>query len=405
MSGDRCEYSGQGGKGECETGGGDVNEVREETGRLDTKDESLFVILKQYGVSAETLSSLARDRDSFGLAWTLLWLHSRHKARGKVPIDPPRAIDLSGTFGLSPEKIFFFLECLPDSVEEVTLDSVGVQGRGLPVFIRFLEREGGKQSQRVRRFIFAEHSIGPEEAPSVFPLLLPSLESLCLKGNPLGTVGFRALAEAIREGKTDSLRHLDLESCGLDKEGLQTVCEAFKEREGGWKVETLNVSGNRLNEADMMVTLCSVLFVALLPCLRVLLLRVCGLRDSPYIEELAGVLKKGNLLNLETLDVQGNSVGLVPLNQALRVSAVPHLKNLSVTIKSRLGGPYCVSVFLQALGDEKCPPVENVQLEANHLSERQMRALWDGRFACIRTVVLDFSSSGMSKFLKGLLGS
>uniref|UniRef100_A0A0G4HJY5 Uncharacterized protein n=1 Tax=Chromera velia CCMP2878 TaxID=1169474 RepID=A0A0G4HJY5_9ALVE len=80
-----------------------------------------------------------------------------------------------------------------------------------------------------------ENSIGPEEAREVFPVLLPSLESLCLMGSGRDDQGWEGF-----------LRHLDLKKTGLRKEGLQSLCGAIKER--GLGVETLNLSGNGFGE-------------------------------------------------------------------------------------------------------------------------------------------------------------
>uniref|UniRef100_A0A0G4G1G7 Uncharacterized protein n=1 Tax=Chromera velia CCMP2878 TaxID=1169474 RepID=A0A0G4G1G7_9ALVE len=90
-----------------------------------------------------TLSALAKQRDSFGMAWLAAWLYKKNRTRGKVFVNPPRAIDLSETHGVSPEKIFLFMRFLPPSIEEIKLDSVAVKGKALPLLQRFF---GGGQT-------------------------------------------------------------------------------------------------------------------------------------------------------------------------------------------------------------------------------------------------------------------
>uniref|UniRef100_A0A0G4FTX3 Uncharacterized protein n=1 Tax=Chromera velia CCMP2878 TaxID=1169474 RepID=A0A0G4FTX3_9ALVE len=216
----------------------------EEIGEKQTRDDGLFVFLQhlQYlGLTSEALADLAKERDSFGFACLDLFLFQKARALGKVSVDALRgSIDISGTNGLSARNLFLFLDFLPSSVEELKLDSLAVKGRALPRFVRFLQRvqaarSGVGEAPHLKNFIFAQNSIGSTEAGRVFPLLLPSLEFLCLKGNPLGIPGIRAVAEGIRDGKAVSLRNLDLEDTGLNQEGVEILCRATEDR--GLKVE------------------------------------------------------------------------------------------------------------------------------------------------------------------------
>uniref|UniRef100_A0A0G4GUZ2 Uncharacterized protein n=1 Tax=Chromera velia CCMP2878 TaxID=1169474 RepID=A0A0G4GUZ2_9ALVE len=303
----------------------------------------------------------------------------QNRKLGKNPVTPPRSIDLSGTRGLSPEKIFLFLDSLPPSVEEMKLDSVAVKGRALPLLLRYLERlqaarTEGRQAPRLRSFTFA--------------------------GNPLGHEGIRAVAEGVREGKAASLRVLDLEKTGLEKEGLKSLCGALKET--SLPVETLNCSGNTIGfkrtpgdsfflqhifsrveyGVEEMQRLSSVLCLSSLPFVRQLLLRECGLTDMA-VEPLTESIAKKKLPNLEMLDLGGNDFGgrfLGFFEKALRADAVPCLKGLNIE-NARNRAPESkepVSAFLKALSAPECPPqlqVSGLRLCPLDLNEQEVRAL------------------------------
>uniref|UniRef100_A0A0G4F1V7 Uncharacterized protein n=1 Tax=Chromera velia CCMP2878 TaxID=1169474 RepID=A0A0G4F1V7_9ALVE len=421
MSGTRQEHLGGGQGQDCEIDGGGAQE--KETERKQTAEESsLFVILKRSGLSAETLSALARHRDSFGLAWLCCRLYMENKASWKTSVDPPQAIDLSETIGLSAKKVIFFLDWLPDSVEEVKLGPRAA----IPLFVRFLEKEeAARESGRRKRLNLSlqvkswrQNSIGPEEAPILLPVLLPSLEKLSLKGNILGIEGFRALAEGMREGKAGSLKVLDLEETGFEKEGLMVLCQAIKET--GLKVEELNLSGNPVRPLDIrsdgsweegeIEAVCSVLSVSSLPCLRVLFLRGCRLGDS-HVQQLCAVLGRGDVPNLESLNLEGNlkfpeSTGLDCLVRALRVDSLPHLKNLNVITEGGFCGTNMASFFLSSLKSEQCPPLENVSISLNHdAREDVLCALGGGQSPFVRTLSLGLPPSLLVTFLKAVLDS
>uniref|UniRef100_A0A0G4HBC9 Uncharacterized protein n=1 Tax=Chromera velia CCMP2878 TaxID=1169474 RepID=A0A0G4HBC9_9ALVE len=304
---------------------------KEEMERLQTKDNGLVVILKHMGLSAENEES------------------------GKTSVDPPQAIDLSDTFGLSAKKIFFLLEGLPDSVAEVKL------------------------------------------------------------GNLLGFEGFRTLAEGIREGKAASLRALDLEETGLKGDGLKVLCKAIKER-GLMNVEELNLSANPSRSAhpfshgawveEEMEAVCSLLSLSCMPSLRVFLLRECGLHPSRG-EQFASGLGRGDLPNLEVLDMEGNDFesALGCFAKALcEGGTLAVLTDLNVFSES--GVVSGVSEFLSALKSENCAQLRHVKVCFREVeSEKELRALGEGLYPSVRTLSLESPPSKLVTFLKALLES
>uniref|UniRef100_A0A0G4H9S5 Uncharacterized protein n=1 Tax=Chromera velia CCMP2878 TaxID=1169474 RepID=A0A0G4H9S5_9ALVE len=406
---------GDGNKGENREGGieledekqeGDADCLRRERERVQTRENGLFVILQRSGISTQTLSAFAKHRESFGLAWLLVWVYKKTRALGKISVDPVRGIDLSGTFGLSPKKIFLFLNALPSSAEEMKLDSVAVKGGGLPLFVSFLERlqsarDGGQDAPRLKRFVFAEDSCKSEEAPEIFPSLLGSVESLSLKGNALSTAVVDAIAQAIRNRnfKASFLRCLDLEKTGLTAQTLARLCEGIKGKPL-LHLEELNLSQNIAG----IWPICSVLRVGALPNLRVLLLRHCGI-ISPHILQLAPVLEGGHLPNLETLDLEGNhlyDVSLGLLTQAVCVKALPRLKNLN--LMSQVSMSQRLSDFLEALSPSATrPPLEKVAAHLKVNSEVILGAIAGGHYDVLRVLRLHISSPrGLSLFLREL---
>uniref|UniRef100_A0A0G4HB90 Uncharacterized protein n=1 Tax=Chromera velia CCMP2878 TaxID=1169474 RepID=A0A0G4HB90_9ALVE len=391
----------------------------EETASVDSRDKSLNFFMHRMKLNPQLLSDLATQRESFGLAWLSAFLKTkeRNEAPGKKkdkknPFDFPRGLDLSGVRGLSPEKIYILLNALPSTVEEIKLDSRAVRGRALLLLLNFLKRvaagrEGKTEAPRLKSFTFAENSMGPSEASQVLPLLLPSLEHLCLKGNPLGSDGIRAVAEGVREGNAASLRVLDLEATGLEKEGLETLCEAMREK--SLKVETLNLSGNAIGAVEEMEGLSSILCVSSLPSLREILVRQCGLTDGA-VKPLTESMAKRNLPNLEVLDLGGNDfVGrfLGDLGGALRVGGVPRLRELRVNDARgmRSVGREILEAFLGALSAPECPPdlcVRGVCLYSSSVNEEEVRALGACRYPSIRTLDLRLYPNQVITFFEGM---
>uniref|UniRef100_A0A0K6SBH0 Uncharacterized protein n=1 Tax=Chromera velia CCMP2878 TaxID=1169474 RepID=A0A0K6SBH0_9ALVE len=165
------------------------------TKETDEEDEAVSLFLQRLGLDSGTLSQLVKDKDSFGLAVLATLLYPK-----RLPFGCPRVFDLS--------------------------DSAAVKGAARPLFVRFLKRpqssrlaEGESGVLQLNSITFAENSLGPEEAPVLFPLLVPSLGKLGLNGNPLNTEGLEVLAALVREEKAASLRELDLTNTGLCAEG------------------------------------------------------------------------------------------------------------------------------------------------------------------------------------------
>uniref|UniRef100_A0A0G4I4V8 Uncharacterized protein n=1 Tax=Chromera velia CCMP2878 TaxID=1169474 RepID=A0A0G4I4V8_9ALVE len=394
--------------------GEEAQAVKEETERGQKRDEALFVLFKRSGLCAHTLSELAKEKDSFGSAWLFLRLFSKVKAHGRLSIEAPGAIDLSGFCGLTAKKIFLFLDFLPSSVEEIKLDGAAMKGPALPLFIRFFQRlKAVREKLRedrgplLKRFHFADNSIGPKESPKIFPLLVPLLEGVSLKGNSLGVDGFRALAGAVREGMCSSLRCLDLQKTGLQREGLEILCACIKEK--GLGLETLNLSQNRLGDEEMQI-LCPFLSAASLPLLKVLLLRECELGMKYEIEQLAEALQKGGHSQLESLDLEGNFMwSLEPVTKILQ--SLPSLKNLNLMVKpprGRMRGVGGVWGFLNTLGSQECFSLENVAMRVDAVSNSEstddetVRTLAAGVYPSVRTLSLTVPPYQFTLFFREL---
>uniref|UniRef100_A0A0G4FJG5 Uncharacterized protein n=1 Tax=Chromera velia CCMP2878 TaxID=1169474 RepID=A0A0G4FJG5_9ALVE len=161
---------------------------------------------------------VASSRESFGIAWLSLFCMKKKTLKG-VRF---RSLHLPDSLDLSPKKAFFLLHFLPASTEELKFGPSTVKVPALPLLPRFLEGlarasgEGGQSGMRIKRLIFAEGSVGPQEAPVVFGNLPPSLEALILKGNPLSFPGIKALGTAVKAGRVAELLTLDLSNAQLN---------------------------------------------------------------------------------------------------------------------------------------------------------------------------------------------
>uniref|UniRef100_A0A0G4GTL6 Uncharacterized protein n=1 Tax=Chromera velia CCMP2878 TaxID=1169474 RepID=A0A0G4GTL6_9ALVE len=272
---------------------GSVGEITEDP---QAKEECLSLFLSRMRMTSETLSCLARQRESFGLAWFGVFLLNQNKALGKNLVAPPRSIDLSGIRGLSSKKIFLFLNSLPPSVEEMKLDSVAVKGPALRLFLSFLRRVQAAREEEVEdaddsdegslQLSDSSSSSSGTEGKGGLSWQAPRLKSFTFAGNPLvpcvsGPCPFfrlphneiRALVNVVRYGKALSLYVLDLERTGLKSSarwGVQELCDAVKGK--SLKVETLNLLGNNIGGVEEMERLSAVLCQDSLPCVRELLL-------------------------------------------------------------------------------------------------------------------------------------
>uniref|UniRef100_A0A0G4GLA7 Uncharacterized protein n=1 Tax=Chromera velia CCMP2878 TaxID=1169474 RepID=A0A0G4GLA7_9ALVE len=312
--------------------------------RQEKRVEGLLALLKHWGPTAESLAKFAKQRDFFGVVWLSVFLFKKSREMGKVSIDPPCSLNLSGICGLSPEKLFLILHYLPSFYEEIKVDSLAMKGRALPLFIHFLERvqEGvGSKRAQLKSVVFAENAIGPLEAPSVFLLLLPFLESLCLKGNALGNEGFGSLLGLVLDGRGRGLKSLDLQRCGLKVSGLEQLCS---------------------------------------------------------------MLERGELSSLETLDLEGNECvhRLDILGRVLKGGGTPclrHLNLLSDTAGENSAHSKRLTGFFKALR----PPVEDVKLHLGKgLGEEVLRGLGAGQYDAVRFLHLNWTGRDLRSFLTGV---
>uniref|UniRef100_A0A0G4H4J3 Uncharacterized protein n=1 Tax=Chromera velia CCMP2878 TaxID=1169474 RepID=A0A0G4H4J3_9ALVE len=385
------------------------------------KEDPLCLFLRRLGPSCETLSGLLQRRESFGLAWFAVFLLTRNASLGKVPVDPPTGIDLSGIRGVSPQKVHLFLQTLPASVEEMKIDSFVVKRGTLELFTGYLEhlrdaRENGRPAPRLKKFAFAEKSLGSLEAAKILPLILPRLESLSLKGNHVGAEGFEVLGRGIRTGQCVCLRALDLENTGIATEGLEILLSAIKEKPLG--VEMLCLADNDLNPSrhrylpkgsrTMMEVLCSMLHPTHLPSVRDLRLARCRM-DEEEFRQLGRVLEKGHLPKLESLDFEGTSFfgnSFRLFGMALCTVSVPCLKRLNLfpqwDWQREIG-----SEFLKALRADECPPLEDVRVALGGLNEEQSRDLGLMQYPAIRTLRLRLYANpdSASAFFRGCLAT
>uniref|UniRef100_A0A0G4F9L8 Uncharacterized protein n=1 Tax=Chromera velia CCMP2878 TaxID=1169474 RepID=A0A0G4F9L8_9ALVE len=360
-------------------------------------------------------------RESFGLAWFAVFLLAKNASLGKVRLDPPTGIDLSGirSHRVSPKKVHIFFQTLPTSVEEMKIGSFAVKRGALELFTGYLEhlqdaRENGIPAPRLKKFAFdasSDNSIGPLEATKILPLILPRLESLSLKGNHVGAEGFEALARGIRTGQCVCLHALDLENTGIATEGLEILLSAaIKEKPLG--VELLCLSDNDLNPSkywyipersrNRMEVLCSILHPSHLPCVRDLWLARYKMEMEEF-QQLGGVLGKGHPPKLESLDFEGNSFHGNLFDRfgiALYIESVPCLKRLNLLPAydwdSGIG-----SDFLKALRTDKCPPLEDVRVALRGLNKQESRDLASIRYPAIRTLRLHANPDSASAFFRG----
>uniref|UniRef100_A0A0G4G039 Uncharacterized protein n=1 Tax=Chromera velia CCMP2878 TaxID=1169474 RepID=A0A0G4G039_9ALVE len=253
-------------------------------------------------------------------------------------------------------------------------------------------------------------SVGPSEAEAkaLFAVLPASLETLVLKGNPVGSEGIRGLTEWIGKGKASSLLHLDLESTGLKNADLKTLCAAVEGK--SLKVETLKLLGNKFEGEAVIEKLCSVLRADSLPGIRMLMLQRYNLLDG-MVDRLVDCMGAESLPKLEILSLDKNSgcrgTFLSRLGGALRKDVVPELQFLSLQGVYE-GGPD-IPVFLGALSADECPPHLYVHLEggswrSNALSEQDVHLLGAGKCSRLRTLSLELRDAKIRVFFQAVVG-
>uniref|UniRef100_A0A0G4HBX1 Uncharacterized protein n=1 Tax=Chromera velia CCMP2878 TaxID=1169474 RepID=A0A0G4HBX1_9ALVE len=285
----------------------------------------------------------------------------------------------------------------------VVMSTSGLSGASALAADSSLQRHAGSDGEREARDCLRE-TVRRLRSPAsvVKEALRNSVQTLSLKGIPIGSEGMRVLCEGIREGGASSLRTLSLEETGLNAGYLELLCCAIKVKP--LQLETLNLSGNRFDAFEMRL-LCPVLCVAFLPHLRELLMRHCRFQQ-PHMESLVGVLKKGDLPNLRTLDLEGSlgwgevSVGfgreqrqergasLALLGEALCIDAVPSLRNVNVLSDEGTDSAEEIEAFLGVLASADAPPLEHVKLHLRCVSDACVRALATGKYPAVRTLVL-----------------
>uniref|UniRef100_A0A0G4FCL3 Uncharacterized protein n=1 Tax=Chromera velia CCMP2878 TaxID=1169474 RepID=A0A0G4FCL3_9ALVE len=382
------------------------------------REDALCAFLQHLELKSQTLVDLASNRDSLGLAWLCTFLVTKMA----VPV-PLHSLDLSKRLEVPPEKAFLFLNALPLSVEELTLGPHLVGGPALPLLCRFLKRVAAARRRegtevQLKSFVFSGNPLGQVEAPRVVPLMLKGVEKLSLKGNVLVKAAIKALADGIRTGKAESLRTLNLEETGLQKEDLQTLCEAILKRP--LKVESLNLSGNPSLGDQGVETLSRVLSIAHMASLSELRLRESGVGNEG-LRLLAEVMTQAEVPCLETLDLGGNpfdNEGAVTMVGALQVECLPLLKNLNLIPRDLPFTDQTISTLFKALSAEECPPLEHVRLalqfwncENSNMAEggrewgevekeENVRLLGAGKVPSIRTVGVGIEGKLVSAFFE-----
>uniref|UniRef100_A0A0G4H8Q7 Uncharacterized protein n=1 Tax=Chromera velia CCMP2878 TaxID=1169474 RepID=A0A0G4H8Q7_9ALVE len=250
-------------------------------------------------------------------------------------------------------------------------------------------------------------------APSREVRDLPLDHSLLLshsEGNPLGPEGIRTVGEGLRASTVSCLHTLDLEGTGLNGQGLRSLCGAV--RGGCLRIETINLSGNKIGGVGGIEDLSSVLCVNNLPSLHVRLLRECGLEDAD-VRPLAGAIGKGDLENLEVLDLGGNACKgafLGALGKALCSDAAPQLKALNVkdARKGTVSNKQAVTTFLGALSAPTCPPklqVTGLRVVPMDVQEAEVRALGACKDPSLRTLDLSLSAHQVVPFFQEVVGA
>uniref|UniRef100_A0A0G4FGY3 Uncharacterized protein n=1 Tax=Chromera velia CCMP2878 TaxID=1169474 RepID=A0A0G4FGY3_9ALVE len=342
MSQDIIQSGGEEQTLEGSSAGGSAKALREEAERQEKTLHGFFAILQHSGLSAETLSGLSKDRDSFALAWLLVQLFLR--VNSAVMKRPPGLLLLQN-----------FLEYL------------------------LAAKRGGKEAPQLKAFTFA--------------------------GNRLGREGFKALAEVIESGHASSLLSLDLENTGLDIDTLKIVCDALLRSEKRFlSLETLNLSENPFGQKEMEV-LSSVLCNNTLPNLRVLILKNC-LSEVETLAGMLQRGDFANLETLDLERRRAIPSLLSKLARALHASSVPRLRYLNLLTEGGSDDyNEGVSDFFRYLKSGAGPRLEHVKIRlGGHISQQDLRAVAAGQYPAIRTLGLCLESASQLKaFMKMLL--
>uniref|UniRef100_A0A0G4I2M1 Uncharacterized protein n=1 Tax=Chromera velia CCMP2878 TaxID=1169474 RepID=A0A0G4I2M1_9ALVE len=273
-------------------------------------EEAVLCVLKHAKPSSQTVSEmLTWDRDFFGLAWLAMSFMKKEELRGLHF----RSIDLSGC-SLLHKKIFFLLDFLPLSTEEIKFGRSVVKGAALPLLCSFLEKfqgqggEGGGAEEtkdssgriiRLKGLGFAETALNPPDSLTIFSVMPPNLKSLSLRGNRLGLSEVRSLSDLVRGGKLSSVESLDLSNTGMTAGGLEILGGAFLEVKP-LKIESLKLKGAELGNGKGV---CGVVGKECLPSLKVLQLARCTMCASGA-KRLAVSIYRGEVASVEEIDLE-----------------------------------------------------------------------------------------------------
>uniref|UniRef100_A0A0G4F9S9 Uncharacterized protein n=1 Tax=Chromera velia CCMP2878 TaxID=1169474 RepID=A0A0G4F9S9_9ALVE len=386
--------------------------------QLSTEEETFLKLMKSAEVNSQELSEMASGRDGYAMAFLCLSSVQKGTLRG-VPL---RRLDLSDCT-LSPRRIFFLLDLLPESIEEMKLGPAAVRGAACPLLCQFLGRVGQSASQqgggggpRLKSLSFARNSLGPSEAPLVFGVLPRGLETLSLEGNSLGMAGTQAFAEAVREGRVSSVRVLNLSETSLNDGNMEILSAAFAAAKP-LKVESLLLGSNRFFGK---ATLSPLLRKETFPFLKNLQLARCRLSHDS-LTGLADKMKEGELLSLESLGLDrvqglqfpGNEdllIAAVAFAEGLRGALVPSLKTLSMRGVYFVGA--AADAVVSALASDEAPPLETVDLDvslcedqstASTASAETARVLCSGELRCLRSVGVEIDRLHGAVFIQGVI--
>uniref|UniRef100_A0A0G4HNQ1 Uncharacterized protein n=1 Tax=Chromera velia CCMP2878 TaxID=1169474 RepID=A0A0G4HNQ1_9ALVE len=214
---------------------------------------------------------------------------------------PLATLDLSG-FSLSARKLKVLLSSLP-SVETLRCGPQVCKDACLPVLLDFLQRlkvggAGGVPSIFLKTLKFAKCDLG-EAAVVIFHHLPRSLEYLDLSGNRLRSVSMEGLGSVLSFAWLPSLLSLDLSDNPLGSSGVKTFARGLSSSPQSLPLQTLKLARTKAK--------------------------------AEGVQALAEALKAKKTTSLQTLDLAENEMrpaGLKHLASAVNAEAVPHLRVL-----------------------------------------------------------------------------
>eukprot|EP00820_Chromera_velia_P029301 Cvel_12299.t1-p1 / transcript=Cvel_12299.t1 / gene=Cvel_12299 / organism=Chromera_velia_CCMP2878 / gene_product=hypothetical protein / transcript_product=hypothetical protein / location=Cvel_scaffold798:61580-66018(+) / protein_length=637 / sequence_SO=supercontig / SO=protein_coding / is_pseudo=false len=365
--------------------------------------ESALCLLEDAKPKHQHISELASSQNSCGMAWLLLSLCKKDKLH--LPL---QALDLTRC-KLSPSKLFFLLDTLPECVEKLTLGKAAVRGKALPRLRDFLQRlEKGGQGQRdntdrdplsslslngkgkekedeggssgvpcLKSLRFSAGSLKAADMAQIFPVIPSTVESLTLTGNFIDEKGADSLASFLRPPHAIALRTLILDRTGLTPKTLGIVCGALR-GPNAWRprIQTLSLEGNKLGGFKGLAGLCDWLRNSVLSFLRHLRLTRCIEGEASGVQMLAEVLMAGKVKSLEALDLQESFIGdgaAVLLGGALNVSCLPQMKHLD--LRGGGVGEFGAKALISALASPDRPPLRSLHMILEGVTEEDAQSL------------------------------